>query len=375
MRKLYPNPLDYVQNHRRELAKRQYHMRRIRIAGAGVVFCVLAQVVIVALFPAEDAETVEADESLSGELAGGSSGGLRLGRGDHALAPDHINKEWEGKPVRVIEGGPSFAAKDDGGGGDVEMVETGTSTVPRFPKTIYLPTGSDYREEEYTLLGLGIRTVSFLGIQVYVVGLYIATSSLPGLQADLVKAVNPIASALIPGEKEQLRSGLLDGEKSYQIWDTLLKEKGSDVKSAWRIVPVRNTDFAHLKDGWVRGITSKTQAASISKEKEQFADESFGLAMRDFKALFGGKGRAPKGSAVLLTRDGDGKLGVLFQEKEGQGQTIDFGVIPDERISRLIWLGYLGGKSVSSEAARNGIVDGIMELVERPIGSIETRVS
>jgi hypothetical protein len=78
---------------------------------------------------------------------------------------------------------------------------------------------------------------------------------------------------------------------------------------------------------------------------------------------------------VLLTRDVDGKLGVLFQEKDGQDQALDFGVIPDERISRLIWLGYLGGKKVSSDGARNDVVKGIMELVERPIGSIETKVS
>lgn len=342
----------------------------------GIVFCLLAQVAIVSLWPLEDEEGEEGEKKDEDGLKaeqGDRGAGLGLFRRDSALVPQGVNEEFKGKPVRVVEGA-RFAAKD-GGRGEGEPVETGTSTVPYFPRTIYLPTGSGAAQEDYTLLGLGIRSVSFLGVQVYVAGLYVASSSLPGLQADLVKAVNPIASALIPGEKEQLRDGLLDGEKSYEIWDTLLKEKGSDVKSAWRIVPVRNTDFGHLRDGWVRGITSKTQAASASKKNEQFSDESFGLAMRDFQTLFTGKGRAPKGSVVLLTRDVDGRLGILFQEKDGQDQMLDFGVIPDERISRLIWLGYLGGKKVSSDGARNDVVKGIMELVERPIGSIETKVS
>lgn len=349
-------------------------MKRIRIAAAGAILCVLAQVAIMMMYPAESRD----DNEKSGEKGEGrGEDNVAIGVGnllprDRADAPDDVNKEFQGKTVKVVAGGARIVAEDERTGEEVELVETGTSTVPHFPKTISLPTGAKDTAEEYALLGLGIRTVSFLSVQVYVVGLYVATDSLSRLQADLVKAINPIASALIPGEKAELRNGLLDGEKSYEIWNRLLKEKSSDVKSVWRIVPVRNTDFAHLRDGWVRGITSKTQAGSASKEKEQFSDESFGLAMRDFKALFGGKGRAPKGSVVLLARDGAGKLGVMFQEK---GQTLDFGVISDERIARLIWLGYLGGKTVSSEGARKGVVDGIMELVERPIGSIETKVS
>ena len=346
-------------------------MRRIRIAAVGAVLCLAAQIAIVLMFPQESGGAAKANEAAAPPSP---SPLVSLVPRDRADAPDEANREFQGKPVKVLGGGARIVARDESSGEEVELVSTGTSTVPHFPRTVSLPTGNEGKEEEYTLLGLGIRTVSFLGVQVYVAGFYVATSSLSGLQADLVKAVNPIASALIPGEKEQLRAGLLDGEKSYDIWDQLLKEKGSDVKSVWRIVPVRNTDFAHLRDGWVRGITTKTQAASASKDKEQFSDDSFGAAMSEFKAIFGGKGRAPKGSVLLITRDGNGTLGVLFQEKEGKGEALDFGHVADERIARLIWLGYLGGKNVSSEAARKGVVNGIMELVERPIGSVETKV-
>jgi hypothetical protein len=34
----------------------------------------------------------------------------------------------------------------------------------------------------------------------------------------------------------------------------------------------------------------------------------------------------------------------------------------------------LGGKTVASEGLRRSVVDGIMELVERPVGRVETQV-
>lgn len=49
------------------------------------------------------------------------------------------------------------------------------------------------------------------------------------------------------------------------------------------------------------------------------------------------------------------------------------GVVKDEGISRLLLLGYLAGGSVPSEEARRSVIDGVMDLVERPIGTVVTR--
>jgi hypothetical protein len=291
-----------------------------------------------------------------------------------AESPKVVDETFQGKPVLVAAGGAKLIAHDDKSGEDIELIPTGTSSIPHFPKTIRLPDTDvgNSQESEYTLVGLGIRTVSFLGIQVYVVGLYVQTSSLAELQTRFIKRVNTLATALIPGEKEDLRKDLLDPEKSYLVWDDILKDTGTNINSAFRIVPTRSTDFQHLRDGWVRGITSRTQAATQRGDK-QFSDESFASSMKEFMSLFGGKGKAPKGTVVLLTRDGSGKLGVLYQEKNSGPE--HFGIIQDERIARLIWLGYLGGKGVSSEDARKHIVDGILELVERPVGTAAAKIS
>jgi hypothetical protein len=304
------------------------------------------------------------------------SGGAGKSTSKNALKADSsrsAGETFQGKRVVVAPGGAKLLAQV-GEGEDVELVPTGNSSVPHFPRTIHLPTDSksNSKDAEYTLIGLGIRTVSFLRIQVYVVGLYVRTTSLSKIQSRLVKRVNHLATTLLPGEKDELRTALLDPENSYLIWDALLKDSSNGLHTAFRVVPTRGTDFQHLRDGWVRGIISKTQAASQRGDKE-FSDESFGKSMKEFSALFGGKGKAPKGSVVLLTRDGSGKLDMMHQASEEQ--ITHLGSVEDERISRLIWLGYLGGKSVSSEAARKEIIDGIMALVERPVGTAAARVT
>ena len=261
-----------------------------------------------------------------------------------------------------------------------DVVETGTSTIPTFPRHIRLgkmdaAQGASYvdtGEQEYQLMGLGIRTVSFLGIQVYVVGLYIAVPDIERLQHHLVRTVNNVATALVPGEKTQLKESLLDPVQGEEIWGNILKDAG--IRTAIRIVPTRNTDFQHLRDGWVRGITSRVQKASTGGPGGDYSDDAFGKSMSDFKGIWGGGVRkgVPKGETLLLTRDAKGTLDAWVTDKNGE--TSKIGQVDDERISRLIWLGYLAGKAVSSESARKNVVDGVMEYVERPAGTVATQV-
>ncbi|KAL2866716.1 chalcone isomerase domain-containing protein [Aspergillus lucknowensis] len=296
----------------------------------------------------------------------------------------------------------------------VEQVATGTTSVPYFPSTIRLPryqeesssklvsgdeipvaTGAE-GEEEYQLLGLGVRTVSFLKIQVYVVGLYVAKSDISELQRRLVKtAVHPpgenqvianqvgatSATSLVSSERQRLKELLLDEEKGEDAWNAILKEDG--LRTVFRIVPTRNTDFLHLRDGWVRGITSRAQKANakakVAAEGDanpgEFQDEAFGSAMGDFKGLFGGGQRknVPKGQTLLLIRNARGELDALFSPDSAKPWRF-LGRVLDERLSRLVWMNYLAGKNVSSEDARRSVVDGVMGIVERPVGTLVLKV-
>ena len=213
-----------------------------------------------------------------------------------------------------------------------------------------------------------MRTVSFLSIQVYVVGYYIATADVAAVQNALVKRVNPIATTLVAGERDELRKELLDPTLGEKVWEELLAA-GIPERSAFRIAPVRDTDFHHLRDGFVRAIQAKTGKAS---------DESFGEAMKQFRGLFS-RGSVPKQKEMLLVRDGQGRLAVVYDDggnkKEGRpaGRQL-LGVVDDARVSTALWLNYLAGKKVASEPARASIVEGVMEFVERPVGTVASQV-
>jgi hypothetical protein len=212
---------------------------------------------------------------------------------------------------------------------------------------------------------------------VYVVGLYVAISDIAALQQRLVNAVVPpsesVATTLVPGEKDQLRQLLLDPVRGEEIWNEILKD--GQLRTAFRIVPTRNTDFMHLRDGFVRGITARAAQFASDGNDLSFQDESFGVALNDFKSAFGGSARRKlqKGDILLLVRDGRGKLAV-WEETRKTGDRLKMGDIADERVGRLLWLGYLAGKTVSSEPTRQSVVEGCMEFVERPVGTVATQV-
>ncbi|PQE18168.1 chalcone-flavanone isomerase protein [Rutstroemia sp. NJR-2017a BBW] len=273
-------------------------------------------------------------------------------------SPNNNSTSLLDNPQPILVTPPSFSPPDT-----QEPVPTGTSTVPFFPRHLLFPERAN-PPEEYQLLGLGVRTVSFLSIQVYVVGIYIATQDIASFQASLIRHIaGDGASTLVAGEKDKLRAELYDPEKGEALWSAVLKESGA--RTLVRIVPTRNTDFGHLRDAWVRGLTARAQ-----KDRTGYGDEGFAQAVGEFKKVFQ-KGEVPKGRELVLVREGKGNLEVWI---EGKGIRKRLGVVGDERVARSIWLGYLAGKTVSSEEARKSVVEGVMEFVERPVGTVEAQV-
>ncbi|CAG8984121.1 hypothetical protein HYALB_00006224 [Hymenoscyphus albidus] len=339
--------LDYIAAHRRQFERNRLFKRRSYYAGAGLILS------LVGLWLTAKSVDLPPAKMDSGRRA--EDPVVVLGRERKVV----VQKLGE-NPEEVVD-----------------TVETGTSTVPTFPRILDFfdddtsvgaggtaPVKNDDRLVEYQLMGLGIRTVSFLGIQVYVVGMYIATEDIAILQEALIREIDPIASTLVAGEKEKLKAKLYDPQEGVEIWDNILKKSG--VRTLVRIVPTRNTDFHHLRDAWVRLLTARAQA-----KKEEYGDEAFGASLGEFKQLFN-RGGVPKGKELLLSRDSRGKVAVWYDD--GKVGATRLGHVVDERISRPIWLNYVAGKTVASEGARKSIVDGVMEFVERPVGTVATQV-
>lgn len=106
------------------------------------------------------------------------------------------------------------------------------------------PSKMTIRDSQFDLISSGTRKVTFLGISVYDIGLYIDTHDIPVLNAKL--------KALQIDSKEDLKAHLMDPITGVEFMEIL-----NDISLSIRITPVRNTDIAHMRDGFVRGITAR----------------------------------------------------------------------------------------------------------------------
>lgn len=163
----------------------------------------------------------------------------------------------------------------------------------------------------------------------------------------------------------------MDPVKGEEIFNTLLSN--GKLRTAIRIVPTRNTDWMHMRDGFVRGITARSAHFANDLSSPEFNDESFGTSLNEFKSIFSAsRKKIPWGETLYLTRDAGGALSAVHEDKSGTRTVM--GTVADERVGRLLWLGYLAGKSVSSEDARKGIVEGAVEVCGRPVGTVAEQV-
>jgi len=123
-----------------------------------------------------------------------------------------------------------------------------------------------------------------------------------------------------------------------------------------------------MRDGLVRAVQAR------SARNPDYNDETFGEAMKHFKVLFQ-RGQVAKKNELLLVRDAAGKLTITYNDatRKEPVKTV-LGTVEDERLSRLLWLNYLAGSKVASEEARKNIINGVMEFVERPVGTVATQV-
>ncbi|RPA82101.1 hypothetical protein BJ508DRAFT_414353 [Ascobolus immersus RN42] len=314
-------------------------------------------------------------------------------KSEHACDASHLD------PPPLLPTAPTVPPQST-----IHPIETGTSHVPHIPSKLYLPSqtekshvGTAIPEDaagEYVLVGHGIRTVSFMKIQVYVLGLYIHKDDLSIVQKHLLSELSSAIDSpttittATRGEREKLAevlNGVTGEEDAIVAMNKLLVpgENGRAVRSLWRITPTRNTDFSHLRDGFVRQITARL--ALLRPVPDEVQEEGLSQALNEFKAIFTGyRKQAKKGNTLMMIRGSDGGLSVVF---DGSGRTDGFLGYKDgdveflgrlgasgEGIGRALALCYLAGKGVSSEEARGRVVEGLCAMVERPVGTAEGMV-
>lgn len=164
------------------------------------------------------------------------------------------------------------------------------STGTPHPLTLY-PASAP----ELTLVGLGVRTVSFLKMKVYSAGFYVDDVT---LRKD---------SILPPADVGTVVERILNSPAALAI----------------RIVPVRNTDFAHLRDGFTRTLLARQKEDRWRGKLSAQEDEEVSEAIAEFKKAFP-PGSVPKGHELLLVRSPDGKLALEYDGKVLGGTRVEW---------------------------------------------------
>ncbi|KAH7927360.1 hypothetical protein BV22DRAFT_1111102 [Leucogyrophana mollusca] len=188
--------------------------------------------------------------------------------------------------------------------------ETDPATAIAFPTNLRIP--SKFPLPNFSLVGVGVRTVSFLGIKVYSVGFY----------ADLANPKLNIPVTATPDEK-------ID----YIVRNTAC---------VLRIVPTRNTSYSHLRDGFMRALMARMQLSlkrgSITQAEEAEAQSP----LRKLKSMF---------PTTALTKGTP--LDILLTEPTGDPDRPrsliirDMGCVENDWVATEFVLAYFEGDGIS----------------------------
>ncbi|WVQ93354.1 hypothetical protein IAU59_000422 [Kwoniella sp. CBS 9459] len=205
-----------------------------------------------------------------------------------------------------------------------------------------------------SLVGLGVRKVSFLRVKVYSAGFYLdeqATKDLHHVTGWHNYTAQHLLTPPTTTPSDPLGAPQLSGEK---LMENLFEKP---VVLAVRIVPNRNTDFGHLRDAFTRALTARQKLArsrgSLTDEDEQRITES----IQTLKAFFPGQ-TVHKGQAVVLLRPREGGLIVEFEGKV-------LGRLNDAWVGKQLMLTYFADKDVISEKLKEDVAKGLEDLVNR----------
>ncbi|MBW0500800.1 hypothetical protein O181_040515 [Austropuccinia psidii MF-1] len=207
--------------------------------------------------------------------------------------------------------------------------------------------------EPLRLVGLGIRTVSFLSVKVYSAALYVeprvlrALRVIPGWNDHITK--EKLLSASPPPAASQENQNNLRGEALIR---NLLAVPADFVI---RIVPVRSTDFTHLRDGFCRSLLSRINSAAKQGTLSESDFESANHSINTFRAFFPTATSLPKGQPLTLIRSANRSLIVEYEGTK-------LGELDDPIIARELFLAYFADQNPISLKFKNSVAEGFAHL-------------
>lgn len=222
-------------------------------------------------------------------------------------------------------------------------------------------------KEPSTLIGYGIREVSFLRMQVYALGIYLAESDKPivakVLHSRFLESFYEKPELSLPpceGDNEKhrfnVRSALNDKNVSTLLVDSLLD---AGVRFSARICAIRNTDLSHLRDGFVRTIRNNPNYTKLMHGKGTEAEaERIVAGLDELRAVFNNAPRAKtkKNEVVWVEVGREGTLRIV-------AGTTELGTVHEPLVGRLLFEGYLSAERPLVASVQTLCADTLSSLV------------
>ncbi|KAK6904568.1 hypothetical protein I203_105384 [Kwoniella mangroviensis CBS 8507] len=201
-----------------------------------------------------------------------------------------------------------------------------------------------------SLVGLGVRKVSFLRVKVYSAGFYLDELAIKELH-NIKGWHNFTAQHLltpptkVPSASDPLNAPQLSGEELMKnLFDR-------PVAIAVRIVPNRNTDFGHLRDAFTRALQARQKLARSKGELTDADEQRITQSIQALKSFFPAQ-TVQKGKQVVLLRPRQGGLIVEFEGKV-------LGQLNDPWIGKQLMLTYFADREVVSEKLKEDVAKGL----------------
>lgn len=207
------------------------------------------------------------------------------------------------------------------------------SSIDPFPLQVEK---NDFLSHDWVLIGTGVRSVTFVNFKVYGVGIYIAKD-------DLAKT-----KKLLEGTD---LTTLLDPVANVAVIDKLLN---SGVKFLVRFSPVRNTDFNHLKDGFIKLILANPK----SKEHR----EVVGAGLDELREVFlQNRGAVPKNHVMYLQQLPNGALKLTYANTTND-TTKELGTVNEPMVASVLLSSYMSGQKPLSKQLQQSVAAGLVTL-------------
>ncbi|SMN19141.1 similar to Saccharomyces cerevisiae YHR198C AIM18 Putative protein of unknown function [Maudiozyma saulgeensis] len=269
----------------------------------------------------------------------------------NASAPKKYSNYWIASTLGLGVGALLYSYQTAGKLPEIEYFEI-NDQINSFPSALRPPLYP--LSTNYSLLGLGVRSVIVESFKVYGLGIYIADSDrklVPMILNSFFLKKAFIDTDESKTHKENVKAALDDPVKSVILARNLLD---GGVRMTAKFTPIKNTNLTFVREGIIKTIWNHPDAEANKEILEKGIDE--------LRKAFNKKGSFLKDDDLLMELNADGSLQITYVNcKHGDIYKMD--LVKEPAVGRFLFSQYMSGPNPLSVPCKNEIVKSLVDLV------------